>query len=238
MEQGSADLVVQRGCAQLDSPSSGFWVSRQDVPLHRLVEGVLTDRTRSTSVPRLSETIPYGSTDRWYEHSDPVVLAPAAHIETWERLRKRAEQQEARERQDREAHLANLRALAERQTTVLHSELERLARQAPDRCSRVWLGVPPTRWSGDAACDPREAGGNESTAMGLVIWDGDSKDALRLTTVVCPVASRITPSLAESWARRRVRILAASASEANRLALALGWPVQSVEVVAVAEATS
>jgi hypothetical protein len=80
-----------------------------------------------------------------------------------------------------------------------------------------------------------EARGNERTAYGRVVWirDGLFRET-KLFAVVCPVAGRIGPGLAKSWATRGVRVYAADEGEARHLANVLGWSPRDIHVAGVA----
>lgn len=221
--------IVQRGCAQLEAGSDRDWRSRTDLPLRQLVGSVLIGKAMATTIGYLSEDRALVGLRQTASHHPATVLAPVSH---WQRHQTALEQDAARQRRaERDAadHERRIRLLYERQERTLPIAVAE-ARAALPSGERIWLGVPPTTINADGTFELREASGNDATARGAAIWTGFDRGSLRLFAVVCPVASRITTGLAESWRSRGVRIFVAEHQERRRVAQALGWPIGLLEL--------
>lgn len=142
-------------------------------------------------------------------------------------LAREREAQDARARADAARHRKNIEALYLRQDRVLPGAAANAA-DALASGEYVWAGVPAMPVCAHVAVDHVTAAGNERTARAATIWIGRDRQALRLFAVCSPVASLITPGLAVSWRRRRVRVYVAELAEAERVARALGWPTSSL----------
>lgn len=218
----SNGLVADRGLARF---REGRWVSADVVPLEKVVEGML--RSAIVAVPGGYFHEEVEGRSFWTEES--TLLASRADQE----LHRRHEEEERRRREDairsREAHQVNRAALVERQGRVLQSALHALLEQEI-RPSQVWLGIPSTPWDGTFPAPLQFATGNDKTAQGAAIWVVRNT-SLELWAVVCPVASRATPGLGESWLRRNVRVFVETEGERVRVARALCWPQSAVTLL-------
>ena len=157
-----------------------------------------------------------------------VAFVDSGGLEQLERERYELELEEANERE----HRARLEALFERQAAVLPIAVADAHASIGANWS-VFVGVPPTWVQGKVRRE--DAVGNENTAHGLAVWTGFNRVKLDLFAVVCPVAARIGPGLARSWARRGVRVYAAEDTEAVMLANALGCSAKDIVTIAGAE---
>lgn len=201
------------------------WTQPEPVALQRLVVGLMNDSVRAVHAGYHAEEA--GARTLWID--DAVLLVPAADAAAMEHQRAAIAAIHAQELQRQENHERNMRLLRERQERVLQDAIA----DAVETCigaQQVWLGVPPTQWSGTTPTSLREALGNEKTAQGLVIWAGASRADLRLWAVICPVAARCSYGLGVSWAKRGVRVYAATHREAERLAGALGRQREGITV--------
>ena len=212
-------LTLAEGVAVYKDHSWAVW---REQPAQPVVKAWLERRMQVAAPVRLSEQRERG----WLWKDDAVVWSNAAMVQAWER--DQAAEAVRREQAAAAAarHQANINALEERQERVLQRVVPQVAAEHPGQ--QVWLGVPATPWNGQLPVPLGEAVGNDKTARGCVVWVGASRDALRLHTVVCPVASRLTPELGSSWRRRGVKVVAETRQEADRLASALQWPDREV----------
>src|SRR5664280_169582 len=216
----SRPLEASRGLAVLDH---GRWEPSQSVALDRVVSEVLAGQLVPYATNCLSEELSYGQKTRSLFHRNAVALVSTSDAE---QDRRRIEV-DARQAADDQRHRQAIKDLYERQGRVLF-EAHNDAVGVIGFKEKVWIGVPsePLMHSADLAST--KAAGNEKTAQGAVLWLGLDRSNLRLFAVACPVASRITPGLAENWRQRNVRVYVADQREAVRIASALAWPVESL----------
>lgn len=235
-------LLADRGLARLSLEESLTWQAAGTVDVTKIVHGVLAGRVTTVRLPTFSEP----TVGRSYAISDAVLLVSTRDASMFgaamavEAARRRKEQEaEAREQlrreqelQDEAKHARRIALLYERQERVLqHALHDALQEGVPDH--RVWLGTPVRWWNGKYPAPVLDAVGNEATAQGAVIWTGESPSQLRLWGVICPVASRITPGLGRSWARRSVLVYVETEREADRIAKSLAWARTSLRVAPV-----
>ena len=214
-------FVADRGLARFEG---GRWEPAGTVRLQKVVLGLLMGTIVAVQSGHFSETTE--SRTFWIS---PACLLVSTRDAT--RCREHDEQvrgeRGAAERQ-REAHRANLQALAERQERVLQHALRSLL----DTGIGPWqvrLGIRSSRWSGSFPVTLSPAVGNEKTAQAAVIWvvgDGHTD----LWAVICPVADWASPSLGSSWQRRNVRVFVETGKEASRVSHALAWPQSSIHL--------
>lgn len=220
-------FAVTRGLAKLTDDG---WSLPPPVPLPRLVAGVLAATIMPFTIAHVREELAHGKSARWLWHANAIGLVPAAHVARARRLANEQAANAARANADAERHRSNREALYVRQDRVLPVAAADAAAALHDgEC--VWAGIPATRVLADVAVDRLSAAGNERTARAATIWIGRNHQALRLFAVCSPVASLITPGLAASWRRRRVRVYIAEPGEAARVARAIGCPPETLHLV-------
>lgn len=218
--------VATRGCIKYDN-AERRWI-HVPVPLARLVGVILTRRVVALDLAYLAETVTRAGRTLELTHRRATAIVPAAHAAAEHQRRRQLRVEAARYEADQQRREKNIEALYRRQEALLPLAIE----DARDTGKPVWVGVPP-----DSAPTPDEvtldnAAGNEKTAMGAVVWVGETRDALRLFAVLSPVASHISPGLAASWRQRGVRVYVAEDREAARVAGALGWPTSRLRLMA------
>lgn len=220
-------FAVTRGLAKL---ADDGWIFPPPLPLPRLVAGVLAATIVPFTIDYVREELAHGKTARWLWHANATGLVPATHGARARRLANERAADAARANADAERHRSNREALYVRQDRVLPvAAADAAAALHVGEC--VWAGVPATRVLADVAVDRLSAAGNERTARAATIWIGRDRQALRLFAVCSPVASLITPGLAASWTRRRVRVYVAERAEAVRVARAIGCPPETLHLV-------
>lgn len=196
-------------------------------PLSEVIVDFLGGQLLVDPIGEFYDQIPFGERTREYWVRDAVALRTpaeaAARQATEAKLRAHFAALEEHER-----HRA---ALMARQQAALPSALAD-AEAALTSNQRIQVGVPAKDVVGVVTSE--EARGNERTAYGRVVWirDGLIRET-KLFAVVCPVAGRIGPGLAKSWATRGVRIYAADEGEASHLASVLGWSFRDIHVAGV-----
>lgn len=148
----------------------------------------------------------------------------------WLKVEARRQEEQARRREEearrRAEHATNLTALYQRQERVLQHAIDDAAATVEPGC--IWLGIPPTAWDGTLPVKRTLARGSDKTGGGAAIWAADPSGERRLWAVVCPIASKTTPSLGWSWKRRGVRVYTETRKEAERLAAALEWQARDL----------
>lgn len=228
-DDGRRPLVVRRGCAQLEAGGRHHWQPGGGLDLDRVVAGILSGGVVPHTVRTLSEVVQFGAGERCRFHHDAIVLAPAVDAERDRRHQRFKEARRTHELQDQARRAKYIDDLYGRQRWIVPVAVADATTLAEPGES-VWLGVPPTVVEGsDASLDA--ALGNDSTAMGAVVWLGAARGQLRLFAVVCPVASRITPGVARSWQRRGSRVYVEEIAEARRVGRSLGWALDAVTMV-------
>jgi hypothetical protein len=224
---GPAAFAATRGLAKLVDEA---WTFPPPVALARLVAGVLAGTISPCTIDHICEEIAHGDETRPLWHFNATGLVPTAHVARARRLAAEKARAQARVSADIERHRSNIQALYARQQRVLPIAAAHAA-EALAGGEYVWAGVPATRLRADDAVDFRNAAGNDTTARAAAIWVGRDRDALRLFAVCSPVASLITPGLAASWRRRRVRVYVAEQGEAKRVAAALRCGMADLHLV-------
>lgn len=211
-----AGWTVDRGVATWED---GHWSGGARRSLRNVVKGMLQASVVRHDVTGLVEGVARGTgtVEIWHDHAIALVSAGTLMDED------RFERRRAVERAERERHERRIEALRHRQAAVLPA-LVGDALHAAGPGQGVFVGVPGVRVVPGRLPDPVDAGGNESTAFGVVAWVG-SRRLRRLFGVGSPVVGRISPSLVRSWARRGVEVYAADAAEKVRLEHALGTAV-------------
>jgi hypothetical protein len=147
-------------------------------------------------------------------------------------LREAEVREQARQEAETRNRQRNIDALHARQEHLLPIAATAAAAIANTNES-VWVGVPATGidlTKAPARLDLVDALGNEKTARGAAIWIGPDSNNLRLFAVLSPIASQITPGLAASCRRRTVRVYVADERQAVRVARALGWRQDQLQI--------
>jgi len=216
-------LMLEEGVATWRDDSWSVWRGQ---PAQPVVKAWLEGRMRVASPAWLSEERERG----WLFHPEAVLWSNIDMVAAWKEHTAAEALRQEQEEAERERHRLNIDALTQRQQRTLQLVTPRVALQNPG--SRVWLGVPPTPWDGRLPVSPLDATGNEKTGFGCVIWVGAERQALRLHTVVSPVASRLSPGLGASWRKRGVTVIAETEQEAENLAANLGWAANNIEIAA------
>jgi len=90
------------------------------------------------------------------------------------------------------------------------------------------VGAPPRALSNVAARSG--VNGDPANAGGVVLWLGASAEDVRLVAVLSPVDGLITGEHAHRWLEEGVRVYVESEYEALRVAGALGWPIDELQV--------
>lgn len=224
---GSGDLGTLGVTRGLVRQIDGRWRSQDHQDLGSVVRRLLDRRLVAYDIGYFGEQIPYGDRTREYWVDRAVAWVDSEEVERLEHERRQREIEAARARE----HEERLEALFARQEAVLPIAICD-ARDSIGASWSVFVGVPPTWFQGELS--RVDAAGNESTAHGLVIWTGFNRSKIDLFAVVCPVAARISPRLARSWAKRGVRVYAADSTEATRLAHALGCSTRDIVIADVA----
>lgn len=217
VDEVEGTLLATRGCAQIKDKT---WSTRSDVPLHRLVDGLIVGRVRAYGLDYLIEPLRQRDREVTRYHSSPVALCPAKHISDHQSELAAMERARAAERRRQEQHRLNMLALQERQQRLLPIVAALLDLESNQQ---IWAGVPPTPMNNGDQVSLANAAGNERTAYGAVLWTGPARDQLTLRAVICPVASRVSRKLGGSWRARHVTVHVETANEAERVAQALGW---------------
>lgn len=225
VDDGSGGHVVTRGLARWRDATWSLDV--EPVPLDRVVAGFLEERAVEQTLRYASEELQRGGRFIHLWHDDAVVVARAPDVAAARLYEAQQAARLAESEREKQKHAENIRALYERQASLLPVAVE----DARGEGGGVWVGVPPMWAPWERPVDATEAHGNPATAMGSVVWVGHSATEIRLFAVLSPVASRITADLAASWHRRQARIYVAGDDEARRVARALGWPVTALHVV-------
>lgn len=215
-------LVAREGIAHL---IDGAWQTRQGASLAELMPDWLAGRMSHVSGVHLSEQ----RSARWLFLSDAVVCAPVGDIRRWTQLEEQRRVAEQKAQAERAAYARNLKALYDRQERLLQVVVPEVAARAKDG-QRIWLGVPPTPWDSRLPVALRDALGSEKTGHGCPIWTGESRQALSMRAVVCPVATAVGPGLGRSWLSRGVDVVVETQHEAERVAGALGWPLHHLKM--------
>lgn len=200
--------VVDRGLARFQG---GRWETAGVVPLQKVVLGMLAGSIVAVQSVHISESTP----DRTFWTSPACLLVSVRDAAQQEEhdARVRREQEQAERQQA--SHLANLRAVAERQERVLQHALSELLATGVEP-AQVRLGIPSRGWEGRFPVPLAVAVGNEKSAQGAVVWvvrEGRSQ----LWAVICPVAGWASPSLGASWRRRDVQVYVETEKEASRV---------------------
>lgn len=218
LDEGGGRLVADRGLARLHAGGHPRWLPAGTVDAVGAIRGLLDGRVTTTRASYFAEQVG----DRHYDMADATLLVSVADKREFAVLLAEAESRRRAEFEAEQQHARRLQELAERQERVLQRVLhEAVADGIPDH--RLWLGIRATWWNGRFPVPLREAAGNDKTAMGAVIWTGPAANDIAVWAVICPVASRTSPSLGRSWRRRGVRVYVETESEAARVARALEW---------------
>lgn len=223
IEEGGR-LVIDRGLGRLDTSGDGRWVAAGPVAFEKLARGLLSDRIVTANQVGFVETVG----ERAFYTPNATLLVSTRDVEALtearaEQVRRQEEQARRREEEARRQaeHATNLTALYQRQERVLQHAIDDAAVTLEP--GSIWLGVPPTAWDGALPVRRTLARGSDKTGGGAAIWSADPSGERRLWAVVCPIASKTTPSLGWSWKRRGVRVYSETRKEAERLAAAAEW---------------
>lgn len=217
-------LVIDRGLGRLDTSGAGRWVAAGPVAFEKLARGLLSDRILIANQVGFVETV--GERAFYATNATLLVSTRDAEALTEARAQQARRQEEQARRREEESrrqvqHATNLTALYQRQERVLQHAIDDAAVTLEP--GSIWLGVPPTAWDGALPVKRMLARGSDKTGGGAAIWATDPSGDRRLWAVVCPIASKTTPSLGWSWKRRGVRVYTETRKEAERLAATLEW---------------
>jgi hypothetical protein len=216
VERAADRLVATRGC--LRRPEVGGWEPAR-VELDRLVATFLAGRVVPHDVGYFTEHVSWGAKERQLWHKDALALVSVGNAERDREQRRREAEAWTKRAADQEAWERNVKALYARQQKLLPWVVEAAA-----QTGTVWVGAPPRLVSVEPmSAHIDDAAGNPKTAMGAAVWTGGVRFELSLFAVICPVAGRITSSLAASWRSRGVRVFVENEREAGNVARALGW---------------
>ena len=229
-------FTADRGLARLvTQDESTRWEQAEPVEFHRVAVGLLDGRIEVATERHYAET----SGERSYFIRDAVLLVGRDDVRKLASIKEAAREAKGRLREAEERlrleqarRSVNLAAFYERQERVLQLALEQAALDIGK--GEVRLGVPPRRWDGVSPTPLRSARGSNATAGGAALWVQPDGNEPELWGVVCPVATKATPSLGRSWRGRGVRVFVESEREAHRLAASLEWHTSELTVVSKA----
>lgn len=217
-------LVIDRGLGRLDTTGVIRWIPAGAVALDKLARGMLSGRVTTANQAALTEEVG----ERVIYTPNATLLVSTRDVEALAQARAAQARQRAEEagRREEEArrqagHAANLKLLYQRQERVLQHAIDDAAVTLDP--GSIWLGIPPAAWNGELPVERTLARGSDKTGGGAAIWATDSSGERRLWAVVCPIASKSTPSLGRSWRRRGVRVYTETRKEAERLSASLDW---------------
>jgi hypothetical protein len=216
------------------------WEKPDDATIDSTVAAVLGGELLAHPVTWLNEQIPYG-VKRDDADVHVIALVTQSDIEAESqysggegiyaivRKRRGALARASYEQQTKSdaAFGVNTSPLSERQVRVLRTVYPEV-RNALHDGEQVWAGLPlRPLLRGDVQ---GSAVGDSFNAGGVTLWIGVSVEAAQLVAVLSPVDGLITGEHAQRWLEEGVRVFVESEYEAGRVAGALGWPMEELQV--------
>jgi hypothetical protein len=216
------------------------WEKPNDISLDKTVAAVLEGELIAHRVTWLNEHVPYGAKNV-ADGEHVTALVPLNDVEAeskysgglgiYEVVRKRrgwiARASFEQQTKGDSSFRANTNPLSERQVRVLRTVYPEVRNALLDG-KQVWAGLPLRPLlrgdaQGAASADPLNA-------SGVTLWIGASVEAARLVAVISPVDGLITGEHAQRWLEEDVHVFVESEYEAGRVAGALGWAMEVIQV--------